>query len=162
MMTCKACTPMPPTNEIIIGVDPGFGRCGYGVIVMTLQGIRFISAGCIETSAMGTHPARLGHIHDALTRVVRETKPSTFSIEKLFFAQNTSTALGVAESRGVALLVAHTHTIPVREFTPLEVKMAMTGYGRATKPQVKSMVSRILGLSKLPASDDAIDALAIA
>lgn len=153
---------MPPKKEIILGIDPGFGRCGYGVVEATPKGVSFVAAGCIETPRASPQQARLGEIHATLTRIVEKFKPDTLSIEKLFFARNTSTAVGVAESRGIALLVAHEHTLHLREFAPLEVKMALAGYGRATKPQITFMVSRLLGLSQLPQQDDAVDALAIA
>jgi len=153
---------MPPKKEIIVGIDPGFGRCGYGVVEVTPQGVGFIAAGCVETPRTSPQQARLGEIYSTLTRIVEKFKPDTLSIEKLFFARNTTTAVGVAESRGIALLVAHEHALKLREFAPLEVKMALTGYGRATKPQIKFMVSRLLGISHLPRQDDAVDALAIA
>lgn len=147
---------------IVLGIDPGFGRCGYGCVKITVGRLEHITHGCIETPTSATHEIRLGLIYDELTQVIHTFRPEACAVEKIFFSQSTTTALRVAESRGVVLLAAERAHIPVREFTPLEVKQALTGFGRAEKRQVAFMVQNLLALPSLPKEDDAVDALAVA
>lgn len=147
---------------IILGIDPGFGRMGYGAIRHDTRDPSCVVLGCIETAKELSPQKRLHIINSGLERIIEEVGPHAVAIEKLFFAKNTKTALGVAEMRGVILLLAEKKQIPIREFTPLEVKVAVTGYGKAQKHQVQYMVQKLLHLSTLPEPDDAADALAIA
>lgn len=147
----------------ILGVDPGLARCGWGIIkAETRDEIRVASYGCIETDTKSSLPQRLKKIYQELTKIIAGDKPSCLAVEEVFFARNVKTALVVSQSRGVILLAAAEKNIPVYEYTPLEVKQALTGYGRAEKREVERMVGLSLNLSKLPQSDDEVDALAIA
>lgn len=149
-------------HKIILGIDPGYGRMGYGVIAGARAEPRLVDAGCIETNPKDAHEARLGEIYATLQNVIAREKPTMIAVEKLFFAQNTTTAIRVAETRGIVLLLAHQRGIAIREYTPLEVKMAVCGYGRADKRQVQEMVMRMLKLAAPPRPDDAADAVAVA
>ncbi len=148
--------------QVILGIDPGYGRTGYGVVRITHGNPAFLLAGCIETHPGDPLAARLKVIYNELGHIIARTKPDEVALEKLFFAKNTATALRVAETRGVILLLAEERRLPMREFTPLEVKMAVSGYGRAEKRQVQYMVAKLLDLVGAPKPDDAADALAIA
>lgn len=147
---------------IILGIDPGFGRMGYGVISHGSAEPSCVASGCIETAKELNSQKRLYIMNSELEGIIEKVRPHTVAIEKLFFAKNAKTALGVAEMRGIILLLAEKKQIPIREFTPLEIKVAITGYGKATKHQVQYMVQKLLHLQTLPKSDDAADALAIA
>lgn len=148
---------------VILGVDPGTAITGYGVISHDGAGrLKYISHGCVRTEPAENLGARLLLIYDALGGILDEYKPDVVSIEQLFFNRNVTTALSVGQARGVALLAAALRGIPVLEFTPLEVKQAVAGYGRADKRQVQSMVRALLHLEDIPKPDDAADALAIA
>ena len=149
-------------SRIILGIDPGYGRVGYGIIRKDSNALMYDSAGCIETSPANSHANRLHTIYRDLKRIIEVKKPQVVALEQLFFAKNTKTALRVAETRGVLLLLSEEYGISLREFTPLQVKMAACGYGRADKAQIQNMVMRILKLPSLPKPDDAADALAIA
>ncbi|AGC68467.1 crossover junction endodeoxyribonuclease RuvC [Thermoclostridium stercorarium subsp. stercorarium DSM 8532] len=147
---------------IILGIDPGFAITGYGII--SYNGNRFgvLDYGVITTTAEIPHPQRLLLLEEKLLRVINEYKPEFVSVEELFFNNNAKTALQVGEGRGVALLCAARAGIPVYEYTPLQVKQGVTGYGRADKAQVQQMIKVLLGLPKIPKPDDAADALAVA
>lgn len=147
---------------IILGIDPGYGRTGYGVIGVDGAKTSYIAAGCIETSKDAALEQRLLHIYDDLERIIQSERPDALALEKLFFAKNAKTALRVAETRGIILLLSIKKGLALREFTPLEVKMAVCGYGRAEKSQVQYMVAKILNIPSAPKPDDAADALAIA
>ena len=147
---------------IILGIDPGYGRVGYGVIKKQGSSLAYITAGCVETQKTDSPAKRLRVIHDTLSALIETQKPEVIVVEQLFFAKNTKTALRVAETRGVLLLLSEIHQLRLREFTPLAVKMAVCGYGRAEKQQVQRMVMKILALADIPKPDDAADALAIA
>lgn len=149
-------------SHIILGIDPGYGRTGYGIIAGERAEPYLVEAGCIETDKNSEHEARLEEIYVALQNIIVRTQPYLMAVEKLFFAQNTTTAIRVAETRGVILLLARQQRLLVREYTPLEVKMAVCGYGRADKRQVQEMVTRMLKLNAPPRPDDAADAVAIA
>lgn len=147
----------------ILGIDPGFGRTGYGVIeVETHNKYNTLAFGCFETGKHLLHPERLRMIFEKMNELMDEYKPSRLAIEELFFHKNVNTALGVGEARGVILLSAAQRGIPVTECTPLNVKLTITGNGRAEKRQVQKMIQLLLGLDKMPKPDDAADALAVA
>lgn len=147
---------------IVLGIDPGYAIVGYGVI--TYQGISYRALGCgaITTDADTPFTERLRIIYDNLNDLIEKVKPDAISIESLYFQNNQKTAIMVAEARGVILLCANLAGIPVYEYTPLQVKTAVTGYGKAKKPQVMEMTKRLLHLSKMPRYDDTCDALAVA
>ena len=146
----------------IIGIDPGTGILGFGVIDVVGSKIRLVTAGVIRTPAHTPLPERLGEIYDGLTEIINETKPSIMAIEKLFFSQNVTTAMSVSHARGVAMLTGYQAKMKIEEYTPLEIKQTMTGYGRADKKQVQEMVRQQLGLKEMPKPDDCADALGAA
>jgi crossover junction endodeoxyribonuclease RuvC len=148
---------------IVIGIDPGLARLGYGVIEVTKGEIRVVSYGCIETSGKDHRASeRLLKIYTAVEGLFVKYQPSYVSLEKLFFAKNISSAMGVSEVRGIILLAAEQRTIPIAEYTPNQVKQAITGSGRADKRQMQEMIKRLLRLDEIPTPDDAADALSIA
>ncbi|MDR1300830.1 MAG: crossover junction endodeoxyribonuclease RuvC [Candidatus Nomurabacteria bacterium] len=147
----------------IMGIDPGTGRLGFSVIEFTKgKDSKIIDAGVITTPAHTPLPERLEDIYNSLSEIIRQTKPEVMAIEKLFFTRNITTAISVAEARGVAELVAQQAKLQIAEYTPLQIKQSMTGYGRADKKQVQEMVRRELKLDQVPKPDDAADALAAA
>ncbi len=146
---------------IILGIDPGFGRLGYAVIKSEKNDIQVIECSCLETSPKQKHEKRLILIADKVKELLAKYRPQTLALEKVFFAKNQKTALQVAEIRGILLYLAASSDTPVCEYTPLEVKMAICGYGKAAKDQVEKMIKMLLKLQSLPKSDDAVDALAI-
>ncbi len=146
----------------ILGIDPGIGRTGWGVVKMENGKWKMENCGCIETEANSPVPQRLQIIYGELQSLISEYKPEELSIEELFFNNNAKTAFVVGQARGVVILAAAQANIPVAIYTPLQVKMALTGYGRAEKNQVGQMVKIVLGLSAVPKPDDTADALAIA
>ena len=147
--------------QIILGIDPGFGRCGFGVITESGHDWKVLTHGVI-TTAQQEFPARLHELARDLEALITSYHPTMLAIEELFFAKSTTTALKVAEARGVILLMAQTHGLRVVEVKPNEVKLAMTGYGKADKVQVQEMVKTVFHLEAVPRPDDAADALAIA
>lgn len=152
----------PPIAMIILGIDPGTARMGWGVI-RSLKGVQSLLAfGCITTSADLPAEDRLLILRQELEKLLRTYKPNLVGVEKLFFAKNTKTALKVAEARGIVLVTLRGACIPIMEFTPLQVKQTLTGYGRADKRQMQIMVKTLLKLKDIPKPDDAADALAIA
>jgi len=146
----------------ILGIDPGFGRTGWGVIEKTRTGWKPIAYGCIETSAKKTFVARIEELHEELTTIVKTYKPQVSAVEELFFYKNVTTAIQVGQARGVILLTLRQGKLPVLEFTPLQVKQGITGYGRADKKQIETMVRMILHIKEAIKPDDAADALAVA
>lgn len=146
----------------ILGIDPGYAIVGYGVIDYNCNHFSVVGYGAITTPAGVPFPKRLKDIYDDLTVLIDKYKPDFLSIEKLYFNTNTATAIDVAQARGVIILAAQNCGIKIAEYTPLQVKQAITGYGRAEKHQVMEMVKKYLGLSKVPKPDDTADALAIA
>lgn len=146
----------------ILGIDPGIGRTGWGIITLEKGKPRAEAFGCIETPKELLLEERLVALYNALEAIITEHSPDTLGIEDLFFNTNVSTALIVGQARGVVLLVAAQRGLSIAAYTPLQVKMAVTGYGRADKKQVGSMVKMILKLSSVPRPDDTADALAIA
>jgi crossover junction endodeoxyribonuclease RuvC len=147
---------------IVLGIDPGTAALGYGVVERTGGNLRAVDYGCIVTTPDSPLPERLLHIHEALTEIIETHRPELVGVERLFFSKNAQTAFGVGQARGVVLLAAAQHGIPVREATPNEIKLGVTGFGAADKEQVGKMVAVILGLDAVPAPDDAADALACA
>lgn len=146
----------------IIGIDPGTGILGFGVIDTHGSKTTLVTAGVITTPAHTPLPDRLEEIYQGLTDIIAETKPEVMAIEKLFFAQNVTTAISVSHARGVAMLTGRQANLTIEEYTPLQIKQTMTGYGRATKKQVQEMVRLQLGLKDVPKPDDCADALAAA
>lgn len=142
----------------ILGIDPGIGICGFGLI----ENDEALDFGAITTKIRGELPARLKELYDGLTEIFDETKPDVVSVEKLFFSKNVTTGISVAEARGLVLLVAEQHNVPVFEYTPNEIKKTLTGYGSAKKGQIQDMVKLHLKLEERPQPDDAADALAAA
>ena len=147
---------------IVLGIDPGTAALGYGIVDRNGGGLRAIDFGCLTTSADLPLPERLVRIHDLVAELIETHHPAIVAVERLFFSKNVQTAFAVGQARGVVLLAAAQAGVTVREATPNEVKMGVTGYGRAEKGQVARMVSVILGLPEIPTPDDTADALAIA
>ncbi len=148
---------------IVLGIDPGLARMGYGVIEKTGNKATHITHGCITTSGedMSTG-ARLTHLYGGLKGLFDEHRPECAAVEKLFFSKNITSAMGVAEVRGIILLICEQERVPVTEYTPNQVKQAITGSGRADKKQVQEMIRRLLHLQEIPRPDDAADGLSIA
>lgn len=146
----------------VIGIDPGTGILGFGVINITRGRVKMITAGVITTPAHTPLPERLEEIYVGLTDIIKETQPDVMSVEKLFFTKNITTAISVAEARGVAILTGRQADLPIYEYTPNEIKKSITGYGAAKKLQVQEMVRIELGLQEKPKPDDCADALAAA
>lgn len=147
---------------IVLGIDPGTARLGYGVIDSAGGIPSLIDYGVAETHPTESMPDRLLQIHGNIQLLINDHSPDVMVVEKLFFARNVTTAIAVGQARGVVLLAAAEKGIPVREYTPSEVKQSIVGYGKADKAQVQEMVRIILALDKIPRPDDAADALAIA
>lgn len=147
---------------IILGIDPGYAIVGWGVIEYQGNSHRPVAFGAITTEAHTDFNERLEQIYNETVELINRSKPDVMSIEKLYFNTNTTTAIHVAQARGVILLAAQQAHIPVYEYTPLQVKTAVTGYGKALKPQVMEMTRRLLHLKEVPKPDDTADALAIA
>lgn len=146
----------------IIGIDPGTGILGFGVIDTTRSGAVLVDAGVIRTPPNQELSDRLLTIYDELNRIINENKPQVMVVEQLFFAQNVTTAMSVSHARGVVLLLGKKHGLELVEKTPLQIKQSMTGYGRATKLQIQEMVRIQLKLKEIPKPDDCADALAAA
>jgi len=147
---------------IVLGIDPGTARTGYGLVRRDGPRLAALDFGCLETLPDRGLPERLMLIHQAVTELIAEHHPDVVGVERLFFNRNVQTAFAVGQARGVVLLAAAQAGLPVHEYGPHEVKMAVTGYGKAPKDQVQRMVQMILGLSAVPHPDDAADALAVA
>ena len=147
---------------IILGIDPGTATTGYGVIDFQSGKYKVIDCGCIFTSQKTKHSKRLSEIYDSLDEIIKQEKPDAVAVEELFFINNVKTAMKVGEARGVCLLVAEQNGVPLFEYTPLEVKQSLTGYGKADKKQIQTMVKMLLKLKAIPKPDDMADALAIA
>lgn len=147
---------------IILGIDPGYAIVGYGAIYFSGGKYAPVGYGAILTQAGDDFNHRLKVIYDRMTEILQRCKPDVMAIEKLYFQNNQKTAICVAEARGVILLAASNAGVPIYEYTPLQVKTAVTGYGQAHKPQVMEMTKRLLKLKEVPKPDDTADALAIA
>lgn len=146
----------------IIGIDPGTGILGFGVIDVISGKTKMVTAGVITTPAHTPIDERLEDIFDGLTEIIAETKPDVMSIEQLFFARNVTTAISVAQARGVAMLTGRKAKLPIAEYTPMQIKQTLTGYGKADKKQMQEMVRMHLNLRDVPKPDDCADALAAA
>lgn len=146
----------------IIGIDPGTGILGFGVIDVKGRKPTLVTAGVIRTPAYTPLDERLEEIYDGLTAIIAETNPDIMSIEKLFFARNVNTAMSVAHARGVAMLAGRKAQLQFAEYTPMQIKQTLTGYGKADKKQIQEMVRVQLNLKEIPKPDDAADALAAA
>lgn len=146
----------------ILGIDPGTATTGFGLIKKSGSKLTKLDAGVISTPKTEHMQNRLKMLYDDLSQLVKTHQPDYIAVEKLFFTNNITTAMSVSQARGIALLVAAQNKIELAEYTPLQVKMSVTGYGQAEKKQVQEMVKKILKLSVIPKPDDAADALAIA
>lgn len=146
----------------IIGIDPGTGILGFGVVDFSGGKSTMVTAGVIRTPPHTPLDERLEDIFDGLTEIIVETNPDVMSIENLFFARNVTTAMSVAHARGVAMLTGRKAKIPIADYTPMQIKQTLTGYGKADKKQVQEMVRIQLGLKEVPKPDDCADALAAA
>jgi crossover junction endodeoxyribonuclease RuvC len=149
--------------RIVVGIDPGTAITGYGVVGETVEGeFQLLACGVFRTGADRPMPQRLLELFRDIQALLEEFQPDQIAIEKLFFGRNVSTAITVGQARGVILLAAAQHNLPVTEYTPAEVKQAITGYGNAEKRQIQEMVQRILALPAIPTPDDAADGIAVA
>lgn len=146
----------------ILGIDPGYGITGYSIIDYIGNKFKLIDSGAIKTDSKMSFPLRLSEIYTDLNKIIDEYEPDAISVEELFFNNNAKTAINVAQARGVILVVGCQREIPTFEYTPLQVKQAVVGYGRADKIQVQKMVKAILNVEKLPKLDDTTDSMAIA
>ena len=146
----------------ILGIDPGLAIVGYGVVDKIGSAYKTIEYNAITTMAHTPIENRIKIIYDEISLLLNKFKPDALSIEELFFNNNSKTAIAVGQARGVVLLAAVEHNVPIYEYTPLQVKQALTGYGRASKTQIQQMMKNILALSEIPKPDDVADALAIA
>lgn len=146
----------------ILGIDPGYAIVGYGIIDKEGSKIKMLEYGSIQTEANLSTPLRLEIIFNELNQIINEYKPDEVAYEKLFHEKNTKTFMSVSQARGVEILAAKVNGLDIFEYTPLQIKTSLTGYGRANKKQVQESVKRILNLQDIPKPDDAADALAIA
>ncbi|MCC6794481.1 MAG: crossover junction endodeoxyribonuclease RuvC [Candidatus Hydrogenedentes bacterium] len=146
----------------VLGFDPGTATTGYGVVEGKGTRLIHIAHGVISTPAHTHFAARLRTIHEEVARLIFEYKPEAVAVEKLYFSRNVTTGISVAQSRGVIALAAEQASLPIGEFSPLEVKNSVVGYGKATKQQVQNMIKILLNLDAAPRPDDAADALALA
>jgi crossover junction endodeoxyribonuclease RuvC len=146
----------------VLGIDPGTGILGFGIIDAVKDKIQLVDGGVIRTPVHEDDAVRLQTIFDELTDIIEHTKPNIMSVEKLFFARNVTTAMTVAQARGVVLLCGKRAGLSIYEYTPMQIKQAITGYGKADKKQMQEMVRLLLGLPEIPKPDDAADAIAAA
>lgn len=146
----------------ILGIDPGTGIVGFGVVESSGGKLKMLDAGVIKTPVKQQDPKRLKTIYEELGQIIKQNKPDVMSVEKLFFSQNVTTAMAVSQARGVILLLGEQNSLPLFEYTPQQIKQAVVGYGKAEKHQVQEMVRTILKLKETPRPDDCADALAAA
>ena len=146
----------------VIGIDPGTGVLGFGVVDIVNGKSKLVEAGVVRTPPHTPLDERLVEIYESLVEIIATTKPTVMSIEKLFFARNVTTAIGVSHARGVAMLAGKLAGLKIEEYTPMQIKQSLTGYGKADKKQVQEMVRIQLGLKEVPKPDDCADALAAA
>ncbi len=148
---------------IVLGIDPGLATVGYGVLESSGGRVRAVSYDCIRTSGRNKEtPERLEEIFLGINGLIEKFSPSQAAVEKLFFSRNVTSAMAVAEVRGVILLAARRHGVPVREYTPSQIKLAITGSGKADKRQMQEMIRRLLDLPEIPKPDDVADGLSVA
>ena len=146
----------------ILGIDPGYGITGFGLIEADRGQFQLLNCGAITTPPNSDFSWRLNVIYNDMVELLRVAQPEAVAIEALFFGQNVTTGIGVAQSRGVILLAIHQAGLPVFQYKPMQVKQSVVGYGNATKHQVQDMTRRLLNLNAMPKPDDAADAIAIA
>jgi crossover junction endodeoxyribonuclease RuvC len=164
-VTSSGCPEAGAPSLVVLGIDPGLATTGYGVVSGPSRAdgaYVALAYGTIETLSTTPVPLRLAAIHEQASALLRRFQPSVVAIERLFFGANATTAMAVGQARGVLVLAAAQATVPVVEYTPLEVKSALAGFGRAPKAQMQRMVQALLALGSLPRPDDAADGLAIA
>ena len=150
-------------SRVVIGIDPGTAITGYGLIKEAKNGdLTWLAHGVITTASDWDEPRRLLHLYRSLLKIIKETKPNCCAVEKLFFQKNVKTALNVGQGRGAALIAIAEAGLTMGEYTPLAIKQAVVGYGKADKNQVQQMVKLLLNLKDIPRPDDAADALAVA
>jgi len=147
---------------VVLGIDPGLADTGFGIVSFSGQKMEAITYGSIKTAAGQPMAKRLTILASDLRKIIAHHRPDMVGIEQLFFAKNAKTAMAVGQARGVAMLVVAQANLPIRELTPLQVKSALVGYGKATKLQIQQMVKTLLQLDSIPKPDDAADALAVA
>jgi len=148
-------------KKSILGIDPGFARTGWGIIEDGSK-IKLIDYGCIETPKTMNYYDRLIALSDNLNKVINKFKPEYAGVEQLFFCKNVKTGIQVGEARGIIILTLAQYQIPIKEFTPMQIKQAVAGFGKADKGQIQRMVKTLLNLKSIPRPDDAADALAVA
>ena len=149
-------------KNIILGIDPGYGRTGWGVIEKTDQDVKYLAAGCIETDPKSQFGDRLAVVYRQVCKLIKKFQPQALSVETLYFNKNAKTVILASQARGVIVLAGVENHLPVYDYTPLQVKQALVGYGRGEKQQVQSMLLYHLKITSLPKQDDACDALAVA
>lgn len=150
-------------STLAIGIDPGTAVTGFGLVEMAPDGsLQVVDFGTVRTSAKAVMPDRLVELYQQLAAIIQEHKPATSAVEKLFFQRNVTSAISVGQARGVAILALAQAGVPVGEYTPMEIKQAVAGYGGADKRQIQLMVQRLLAMDEKPTPDDAADALAVA
>jgi len=147
---------------LILGIDPGTAALGWGLIEADAKKLELVAFGCLKTNPARSTSQRLKDIFDQLDKLIKKTRPEVMAVEELFFAKNATTAIKVSQARGVILLAGEQHKLKIFEYTPLQIKQALTGYGRAEKRQVQQMVKAVLKLKEIPRPDDAADAIAAA
>lgn len=145
----------------ILGIDPGTAILGYGLIDHQGSQFRMVRYGCVRTPAHTPLSERLFRIHEELDELIRTYRPDAMAVEELFFCNNITTGISVGHARGVVLLLGRMHGLSLGEYTPMQIKQAVTGYGKASKRQIQEMVRLILGMDEIPRPDDAADALAV-
>lgn len=146
----------------ILGIDPGIAIVGYSIIECKGNNFKALEYGCIKTDSKMEFPDRLKMVYDELLNIIDEYRPDDLAIEELFFNKNVKTAMMVGQARGVEILAGKNKGLEIFEYTPLQIKQAVVGYGRAEKGQVQEMVKILLNLREIPKPDDAADALAVA
>ncbi len=146
----------------IMGIDPGIAIVGFGFIDKNGSKLTPVQYGCIQTEAHTPEEERLMHVYEGMVQLIEKYEPQMIAFEKLFFNRNVTTAMSVSQARGVAILAAAQKGLPIAEYTPMQVKQAVVGYGKAEKRQVQEMVRMFLNLQKVPKPDDVADALAVA
>ena len=149
-------------SRLVLGVDPGNARCGWGLVAEEEGRLTMVECGCLSTPSTMGRVERLLRIHQGLAEILQRHRPDEVAVEQLFFNRNVTSAMAVGEARGIALLASGQQGVPVSEYTPSRVKEALTGSGRASKDEVRLLVVMTLGLDKPPRPDDVSDALAIA
>lgn len=147
---------------IVLGIDPGIAIMGYGVVEFKSNKVKVLENGVVTTSSKTRTPERLRILYENLDKIIKEYNPDEFAIEELFFNQNVKTAITVGHARGVQVLCAEDNGLDIFEYTPLQIKQAITGYGRASKQQMQLTITTLLNLKKIPKPDDAADALSVA